>query len=338
VHEYSGNDLPASVDWRDFGAASHVKNQLQCGGCWAFSSNAAVEGAWYIATNKNQSLSLSEQQIIDCTPSPADQCQGGNPYYAFNYMRNTAVCTEGSYEFTSTSGQPHTCKKSCREAIPKGGVLGSKSVQRYNVQALMDAVSKQPVAVAIAASKGLMNYHSGVFDRCGSQIDHSVLLVGYGTESGRDYWLIQNSWGESWGQGGFGKLLRSDADVCGVLQEPIYPVVDASKALPGMNPRPMGLTLALIFGGISATLVVIAVIVWGFTKGWKCSKGGRCCSCCKGRSRTVPLARVVPNTSMQHVDAPVAPLVGDSRSMESSPASSGNVGQKGNSRQSRLLK
>lgn len=330
-HQYSGDDLPSSVDWRDFGAASHVKDQKNCGGCWAFSSNAAVEGAWYIATNKKQSLSLSDQQIIDCTPFPAEQCSGGNPAYAFAYMQEHAVCTVASYAFASNQGQRHSCQTSCTEAIPQGGVIGARSVPSGNAQTLMEAVSQQPVAVAIKASRALSSYHSGVFDNCGTSLDHSVLLVGYGTEDGKDYWLIQNSWGESWGQGGFGKLLRSADDVCGVLSEAIYPVVDGSKALASMNPQPLALTLAWVFGGIALTLALIAIALWGF-------KGFKCCKCCKSRNRTALVVRGVPAASMQQVNEAAAPLEANRNRIDVAASPYENSGQKGNSNQSRLLK
>jgi C1A family cysteine protease len=326
VHEYSGNSLPSSVDWRGAGAASHVKNQQQCGGCWAFSANAAVEGAWYLATNKTQSLSLSEEQLIDCTPE-SNGCDGGNPYYAWKYMSANGVCTQGSYPFTSAGGKAKACQKDCTEAIPKGGIKGSLRVSAGSSQALMEAVSKQPVAVAIDADNPQFSqYSTGVWSNCGTQLDHSVLLVGYGTEGNTPYWLIQNSWGTSWGQGGFGKILRQAGNsrtvgTCGILTEAQFPVVDGAKALPGMNPTPFA-TYALIAGAIAFGLAVI-ICIFIFAKK-KCKS-----------SRTVSTARVARPIPIPPVNTRAAPLVGSTPRLETSstPANA----PKGNSRQSRLV-
>jgi cathepsin L len=324
VHEYSGNSLPASVDWRSAGAASHIKNQARCGGCWAFSANAAVEGAWYLATNKTQSLSLSEEQLIDCTPE-SNGCDGGNPYYAWKYMKTHGVCTQGSYPFTAAGGKANACQTDCTEAIPKGGIKGSTRVVAGSSQALMEAVSKQPVAVAInAENPAFSQYSNGVWSNCGTQLDHSVLLVGYGMQGSTPYWLIQNSWGTSWGQGGFGKILRQTGTArtvgtCGILQEPQFPVVDGAKALPGMNPTPFA-TYAIIAGAIAFGLAVIICIFIFARK--------RCKS-----SRTVPTtARGRTPIPIPTANTRAAPLVGSTPRLETSSTPAGN------SRQSRLVK
>merc|ERR1712070_304701 len=116
--------------------------------------------------------------------------------------------------------------------IPKGDVKGYKDVTSDNEQALMSAVQQQPVSIAIEADKmAFQSYKSGILSStCGSNLDHGVLLVGYGTDGGKDYWKVKNSWGGSWGEEGYLRMLRGKggAGECGLLQQASYPVVDGS--------------------------------------------------------------------------------------------------------------
>merc|ERR1711920_1133200 len=180
-HTYNGEELPTSVDWAAKGAVTPVKNQGQCGSCWSFSTTGALEGAWEIATGKL--VSLSEQQFVDCDKKDSG-CSGGLMDTAFAYAEQNALCTEESYAYKGRGG---TCKaSSCTVGIPKGGVTGYKDVE----QALMEAVSKGPVSIAVEADKSAFQlYHSGVLSStCGTNLDHGVLAVGYGSENGKDYW------------------------------------------------------------------------------------------------------------------------------------------------------
>merc|ERR1712151_1072822 len=135
-----------------------------------------------------------------------------------------------SYPYKASQGECST--SSCKIAIPKGGVTGYKDVAADSEQALMSALNQQPVSIAIEADKSVFQlYHSGVLQGlCGASLDHGVLAVGYGTEDGKDYWLVKNSWGSSWGVNGFIKLLRGKggSGECGILSQASYPVVKAS--------------------------------------------------------------------------------------------------------------
>eukprot|EP00386_Alphamonas_edax_P006403 GDKI01020727.1.p1 GENE.GDKI01020727.1~~GDKI01020727.1.p1 ORF type:complete len:388 (-),score=165.22 GDKI01020727.1:764-1927(-) len=224
-------DLPPSLDWREKGCITDVKNQGQCGSCWAFSATGALEGAACAAglplTN------LSEQHLVDCATKEGNMgCSGGEMQLAFQYVqRNGGLCSETDYPYKAVNGQ---CKASSCENVFE--IEGYRAVPQDDEKAFMEALAKYgPVAIAIEADQMEFQFYSGgVFDaECGDNLDHGVLAVGYGTdaESGLDYYLVKNSWGNRWGDKGFIKLVRAKGPhgQCGMLLDASYPLV-APKA------------------------------------------------------------------------------------------------------------
>merc|ERR1712110_881345 len=175
VHEWQGEELAASVDWTTQGAVTPVKDQGQCGSCWAFSTTGGLEGAWQISTGSL--TSMSEQQFVDCAKSAGAGCQGGDMGSAFQWAESQNVATESSYPYTARDG---SCKSSFTTAIPSGGVTGYKSVGQ-STNALKSALQTGPVSVAIEADQMAFQLYSGgvLSSGCGTNLDHGVLAVGY---------------------------------------------------------------------------------------------------------------------------------------------------------------
>jgi len=222
----SASNTPVSLDWRKKNAVTSVKDQGQCGSCWTFSSTGASEGAWAIATG--QLTDLSEEQLVECATGiqyGSHGCSGGQMEGAFKYLIQNGQCALSSYPYTSGSGKSGSCKPCTQTAH-----FSSCSDVKPNDQiSLKGAVTQQPVAVAIEAdTRYFQSYSGGILDSasCGTQLDHGVLIVGYGEESGEKYWLLKNSWGTSWGEQGYFRILRTDSTndpgICGVAMDPSF--------------------------------------------------------------------------------------------------------------------
>jgi len=219
-------DTPASVDWTTKGAVTPVKNQGSCGSCWSFSTTGAVEGAYFLKYGKL--VSFSEQDLVSCDKVDSG-CNGGLMDNAFDWIeRNGGLCTEADYPYISGSGQTARCKKNSCKIVPNSKPSSYVDVKK-NTEALAAAVAITPVAIAIEADQmAFQFYKKGVMTgRCGVNLDHGVLLVGYGTEAGKDFWKVKNSWGPTWGAKGYiqlGKGMKQRGGQCGILESASYPV------------------------------------------------------------------------------------------------------------------
>ena len=218
--------LVNSYDWTELGHVSPVKNQGQCGSCWSFSATGVIES--HFSIYNNETILLSEQELVDCSWMYGNfGCGGGMPSRAYRYVKRFGLSTEDEYAYAAKG---HLCKSLRHEYKDRYHIKGWKNVESFNETRLVELLyNVGPISVALdASSKGFKFYKSGVMDTCGIQLNHAVLLVGYGVEDGQQYFKIKNSWGETWGDDGYIKISRGKhlpLGTCGVTMTPSYPLV-----------------------------------------------------------------------------------------------------------------
>ncbi|GER36972.1 cysteine proteinase [Striga asiatica] len=216
-------NVPKSVDWREKGAVTRVKNQGTCGSCWAFSTVAAVEGINQIVTGNL--TELSEQELIDCDTTYNNGCNGGLMDYAFAYIAEKGgLHKEEDYPYAMEEG---TCGLDMAESEVVT-IDGYHDVPANDEQSLLKALANQPLSVAIDASgEDFQFYKGGVFDgSCGTELDHGVAAVGYGSIEGSDYIIVKNSWGPTWGEKGYIRMKRNTGKSegkCGINKMASFP-------------------------------------------------------------------------------------------------------------------
>ena len=224
--------IPKSIDWREKNAVTHVKNQGNCGSCWSFSTTGSIEGIH--AIKKNKLINASEQQLMDCSDKYGNHgCQGGLMDNAFKYVIDNGLCSEEEYPYQAKQGQCSSAQ--CNRVVQ---IDNYADVEPNNEKVLMRAVAHQPISVAIQANlTSFRFYKRGVYQDpdCGDQLDHGVLIVGYGTDilQDLDYWIVKNSWTSNWGDEGYVKILRNyekyggdSSGMCGIAVQPSYPIIN----------------------------------------------------------------------------------------------------------------
>ena len=220
-----GDDV--TVDWTTKGAVTPVKNQGQCGSCWSFSTTGALEGAYFLKNNKL--VSFSEEMLVECDNVDSG-CMGGLMDNAFKWIKsNGGLMTEDDYPYTSSAGRSGTCKADESKVVSGSAPTKYTDLQQSD-DAMTSALDQQPVSIAIEADQqSFQFYSSGVLTaKCGTNLDHGVLAVGYGTLDGTDYYKVKNSWGESWGDKGYILLERNSKQrggQCGMLMAASYPTL-----------------------------------------------------------------------------------------------------------------
>jgi len=210
---------PASIDWTTKNVVTPVQDQGRCGSCWSFGTVGTIEGQF--AKNTKKLLKFSESNLVDCDTSD-NACQGGLPTRAYPYVIAHGLDSEEHYPYT-----PEKEKCKFNKGDVKVHIKGFKRVTGGE-GALKTAVAEVgPIVVGIDASHlSFQLYKTGVYSepRCSStRLDHAVLVVGYGTENGKDFWKIKNSWSPKWGEQGFIKMARNANNMCGVATDPSYP-------------------------------------------------------------------------------------------------------------------
>jgi C1A family cysteine protease len=231
VHQWEGEELADSLDWSTKGMVTDIKDQGQCGSCWAFSTTGALESGYAISSGKL--VSLSEQQYVDCDGLPNLGCMGGQMSSALKWAEKHDLCTEESYPYTAKGGLLSSCKsKGCTVGMKSGSVTGVKNLNNCQDTDLKSALQGQPISIAIQANQNIFQHYTGgvITGSCGTNTDHGVLLVGYGTDGGDDYWKVKNSWGNSWGEAGFVRLVQGK-NQCGINSGPNFPVFSASVSV-----------------------------------------------------------------------------------------------------------
>ena len=227
-HVATNAPVANEINWVTAGKVNPIKDQGQCGSCWAFSTAAADESAWAIKTGTL--LSFSEQQLVDCAWDQGNLgCSGGWYYWAWDYLTNSGQMLESDYPYTSTYGVTGACQYNSAKAYGNTASPTDYVEVGATTADIKSALNVGPLSVAIEADTYYyQSYSSGVLTgaACGTYIDHAVVAVGYGTDAiYGEYYLVRNSWGTGWGMSGYVKIGMADGvGICGINQYLAYPL------------------------------------------------------------------------------------------------------------------
>lgn len=218
----------SDFDWVKQGAVTRVKDQGQCGSCWSFGTTGDIEGVTFLATKKL--ISLSEQQLVSCDTKSDEGCNGGLQEDAFDYVIKTGgLVTEASYPYTSGRGKSGKCDRSKASgpyaaSISKWSQVAKSASGEDDIRTAL--LASGPITIGINAGP-MQDYVRGIDNpkRCNVRsLDHAVLVVGFGTENGVDYWKIKNSWNTDWGEEGYYRIVRGE-NKCGVAEDAVHSAI-----------------------------------------------------------------------------------------------------------------
>lgn len=211
INQPVNKGFTVEVDWRTKGVVTAVKNQGQCGSCWAFGATAAHESYQIQFKNQPNTINLSEQQLVDCShisPYENNGCNGGYGVRALEYIKDFGQTTTANYPYTAKDG-------AC--AIQGGSFRPFGVAEGHGCDEIEEIIVRRPMAVRVDASNWHL-YKSGIFDNCAKNINHAVFLVG----SSESAWTIKNSWGPAWGESGYIRIAKGDT--CAVCQGPSFAI------------------------------------------------------------------------------------------------------------------
>jgi len=211
--------VPDTWNWVDQGKTTPVKDQEQCGSCWAFSATEGIESAVLMA-NQTQ-IVLSPQQIVSCDKND-EGCNGGDLPTAFGYVEQAGLEDNADYPYTSGGGNSGKCKYDASKVKVhiSGFKYAVKNGTKNDTVLAVTSYANGPLSICVDASSW-QNYNGGILkNHCGTQLDHCVQLVGWGVQSSTEYWIIRNSWNADWGLKGYIWIERnSGKDLCGITEE-----------------------------------------------------------------------------------------------------------------------
>ncbi|XP_011188437.1 procathepsin L [Zeugodacus cucurbitae] len=217
--------VPDAFDWRTKGGVTPVKFQDECGSCWAFATTGAIEGHVFRSTKKLPNL--SEQNLIDCGPLDygLNGCDGGYQEYAFAFIKDQQKGVQNSASYAYANKQDKCKYNAANKAAEIKGFAVIKPKDEKTMKAVL--ATWGPLACSVYAPKSLLLYKEGTYadEECNKgEVNHAVLVVGYGSENGKEHWIVKNSWGKEWGEGGYFRLPLG-SNYCGIALECSYPIV-----------------------------------------------------------------------------------------------------------------